>query len=166
MKRMISSRFTFFYRFVVPLMFFAIGLYGLLSTIIKFPSLPAEDVLIGLVLSVISCLIGLAFFLSKRSLKRVGIDDKYLYVSDYSKELMIPLSALVEAKESELTLFSLSRFPFRKITIYLGAPCEFGSKIVFGTRIALIRRPEVLELLNDVIVSETSSKKGYTINDR
>lgn len=57
-------------------------------------------------------------------LKKVEIDDKSLYVSNYREEIRIPLSEIERVKESFLT-------NPKQVTIVLRSPSKFGSRIVF-----------------------------------
>jgi hypothetical protein len=56
--------------------------------------------------------------------KEVSVDEEYLYVSNFIKEIAIPLSDIVDVTESRW----LNTHP---VTIYLKSPSEFGNKIVF-----------------------------------
>lgn len=57
-------------------------------------------------------------------LKRVSVDDDYLYVSNYLKEISIPLSDIADVTENVW----INTHP---ITIHLLSPSAFGDKIVF-----------------------------------
>ena len=57
-------------------------------------------------------------------LKKVSVDDDFLYVSNYLKEISIPLSDIYDVTENVW----LGAHP---VTIHLRAPSEFGDKIVF-----------------------------------
>jgi hypothetical protein len=57
-------------------------------------------------------------------LKKVSVDDNFLYVSNYLKEISIPLSEIYDVTENVW----LSVHP---VTIHLNSPSEFGDKIVF-----------------------------------
>jgi len=57
-------------------------------------------------------------------LKVVHIDENFLYVSNFLKEIAIPLSNICEVTES---LWS----NVHPVTIHLKSPSEFGNKIVF-----------------------------------
>jgi hypothetical protein len=58
-------------------------------------------------------------------LKRVAMDDGYLYISDFRKEIRLPLSSIASVKENSLTYLKV-------VTITLQEPSEFGSKILFA----------------------------------
>jgi hypothetical protein len=56
--------------------------------------------------------------------KEVSVDEEYLYVSNYIKEITIPLSEIVDVTENRW----LNTHP---VTIHLKSPSEFGDEIVF-----------------------------------
>jgi hypothetical protein len=57
-------------------------------------------------------------------LKEVSVDDNFLYVSNYLKEIPIPLSEVYDVTENVW----VNTHP---VTIHLKSPSEFGDKIVF-----------------------------------
>jgi hypothetical protein len=57
-------------------------------------------------------------------LKVVHVDDNFLYVSNFLKEIAVPLSDICDVTES---LWS----NVHPVTIHLKSPSEFGNKIVF-----------------------------------
>ena len=57
-------------------------------------------------------------------LKEVSVDTEFLYVSNYIKEITIPLSEIFDVTEN----LWLNIHP---VTIHLKSPSEFGAKIVF-----------------------------------
>ena len=57
-------------------------------------------------------------------LKVVSVDDNFLYVSNYLKEISIPLSEIYDVTENVW----INSHP---VTIHLSSPSEFGDKIVF-----------------------------------
>ena len=57
-------------------------------------------------------------------LKEVSVDDNFLYVSNYLKEISIPLSEIYEVTENMW-------INIHPVTIHLKSPSEFGDKIVF-----------------------------------
>jgi hypothetical protein len=77
--------------------------------------------------------------------RRVRLDDNNLYVSDYRKEITIPLSEIADVTENRW----LNAHP---VTISLRNPTEFGDKIVFMPTLKYFvfftGHPIVGELLN------------------
>jgi hypothetical protein len=69
------------------------------------------------------------FALSRTTMryKKIALDDEFLYVSNYLKEIKIPLSHV-----GEVTEFKWLRN--RPITIHLKTESEFGRKRTFTTK--------------------------------
>lgn len=57
-------------------------------------------------------------------LKEVSVDDNFLYVSNYLKEVAIPLSDIYDVTENVW-------INIHPVTIHLKSPSEFGDKIIF-----------------------------------
>ena len=57
-------------------------------------------------------------------LKEVSVDEDFLYVSNYLKEVAIPLSEIQDVTENVWV-------NIHPVTIHLKSPSEFGDKIVF-----------------------------------
>lgn len=57
-------------------------------------------------------------------LKEVSVDDDFLYVSNYLKEISIPLSNIYDVTENVW-------INIHPVTIHLSSPSEFGDKIIF-----------------------------------
>jgi hypothetical protein len=120
-RRRISSLLTFVYKFIFPI-FFTVGgaifFRDILRGVLSFPSFPF--VFAGLVYALMLPILMWQFV----KLKKVDIDGDYLYVSNYRKEITIPLSDVYDVSEMRWM------DPFW-ITIYLHRPSEFGERIVF-----------------------------------
>ena len=115
----LSSSFTYFYKVVLPIAYAAvfIGLFILLLSI--------DLALPGLIAFLISGVIfSLAYILFFFGIKKVSIDDEFLIVSNFKKEVGIPLSQIRSIEENVWIL------P-RKITIRLSESSVFGEKITF-----------------------------------
>jgi hypothetical protein len=121
--RQISSSLTAFHKFFLPGIFILslvnLGIMALRGDSFAVP----PDMPFWLL-----PLIAIAFLLSSVwmswPLKIVKIDDNNLYVSNYQKELTIPIAEI-----SKVTEFIFSE-P-RRITIHLKTSTDFGQKIVF-----------------------------------
>jgi hypothetical protein len=126
--RRISSRFTALIKFVVPGIFL-LAILDLLLWPDESYVLFSDDVPLELV-----WLVPIAGFvitlLYARRLKAVSMDDKYLYISNYRREITIPLRHIGSVRE-----FLLSE-P-RRITIHSRHRTEFGKKIVFLAKFRL-----------------------------
>lgn len=132
-------------------MLIVLGGYGLITLTVQNQRKDA------LAISVICALIivcGVLFYFAKRPLKKVSLDEKYLYISDYFDEIQLPLSEIKSVSETGLGLWGTTRFPHRQIIIRLKSESKFGDEIIFGMRIELIKRPEGIDILNKVL-SET-----------
>ena len=89
-------------------------------------------------------IIGIAFFYwACIRLKAVSVDDNFLYVSNYLKEITIPLSNIYDVTENRW----LNIHP---VTIHLKSPSEFGDKIIFMPKVRVFSffssHPVVAEL--------------------
>jgi len=71
-------------------------------------------------------------------LKRIYIDNDFLYVSNYLREIKIPLSEVRNVDEPDFS-------SHRRVLIWLHSPTEFGNKIVFMP--PLFRAKETVERL-------------------
>lgn len=119
MKRVISSKDTFFYKIILPVFFLicaavlppAVYLYDRNNN-----SVAAVFVFIFLLVSA-----ALLFLMTKKN-KKVSLDDNTLYVSNYRKEIAVPLANI-----EKILWFS----DLRPTMIYLKTPSEFGKKINF-----------------------------------
>lgn len=61
-------------------------------------------------------------------LKEVSADDNFLYVSNYLREIAIPLSEIRDVTENVW-------INIHPVTIHLKSPSEFGDKIVFMPKV-------------------------------
>lgn len=129
MKRLLSSRTTFFWKFIFPLVWSGglalITLYLFTHTVDSTgkPIPPmAKWVFLG------TWLIGTLFILwLVASLKRVFKDDTYLYISNYQTEITVPLSHIAEVRENKYAHIG-GKHP---ITVKFSTPTLFGCKITF-----------------------------------
>jgi hypothetical protein len=76
-------------------------------------------------------------------LKAVSVDDDFLYVSNYIKEISIPLSNIEDVTENRW-------INIHPVTIHLKSPSEFGDKIIFMPKVRVFAffssHPVVAEL--------------------
>lgn len=119
MPRRISSLTTFYVKFLSPIFF-------VLWTIIFMKMLQGTgggfgEMAFAVLFAVV--IVGTAFWMSW-GLKKVRLDDRNLYVSNYLKEITVPISEIGEVSEFIL-------YEPRRVTIHLRNPTEFGQKIVF-----------------------------------
>ena len=117
MLRRISSLSTVYTKIVSPLLF-------PVWMVLFFYLLPVGGVAETAVMGVFFAAIAGAFFWLHFPLKRVQVDDNNLYISNYLKEITVPLGEI-----ENVTDFILSE-P-RRVTIHFRNETEFGRKIVF-----------------------------------
>jgi hypothetical protein len=127
MRRKLSSRQTALAKFVIPAAIFAAAA-ALLAIFFAVPLLSDEPftlggALISLVVTGVLVWWGSAFV----SLKTVSLDGQQLWVSNYMKEIAIPLSEVKEVAE-------VKQFKQKLIVLSLKRPTEFGREIKFLPR--------------------------------
>lgn len=129
----LSSQWTFFFKFIFPLIWIGglstatatLWLQGWLGT--------GGDAPPGLRWGFLAAtLLGSAFmYWSCVRLKKVAMDDRFLYISNFSDEIQVPLSQVIDVTEFRLD----NSHP---VTIFFQEPTPFGSRIVFMPKIRLL----------------------------
>jgi hypothetical protein len=117
--RRISSLLTFYTKFLWPLAVVVyLGFYFLAGMDSGLSAFPSPMFLVFL--------IAVSIFAAWRAWgpKRVSVDANNLYVSDYRREIVVPLSAIISVSER---IWSEPR----RVIVQLREPTEFGDKIVF-----------------------------------
>jgi hypothetical protein len=95
-------------------------------------------------------ILGTTFILwASAGLKRVRMDERQLYVSNYFREIQIPFSAIVDVRQSRW-------LNSRPITIYFRDATEFGDKVTF------IPKQRIRFWRIDPIVEELKQLAGLT----
>ncbi|CAN5384329.1 hypothetical protein BH10ACI1_BH10ACI1_15520 [soil metagenome] len=124
MKRQISSKQTFFLRIILPILFVVIISAATVSMYLQPDKSGKSAVFLlpGIFVVVLPIII---LILSR--FKAVSVDDKFLYVSNYLKEIAVPLSDIRDVTESRLR--------GHPVTIHLKTRLEFGEKITFLPKI-------------------------------
>lgn len=117
MRRELSSKQTFFLKIILPVIFGVFFAATIFLIIFR-----GELILTPVLLLMIFGMSAMYFTLMRY--KKVSIDDDFLYVSNYRKEIKIPVSDIAEVTE-------IKWVRTRPITIYLKNDSEFGRKIVF-----------------------------------
>lgn len=92
--------------------------------ILFFSSRPSEFLPLMIMFPVFVAFGTLAMYLTVMKYKKVAVDDRFLYVSNYRKEITIPLSNIGDVTEVKWVRT-------RPITIHLKTDSEFGRKIIF-----------------------------------
>jgi hypothetical protein len=122
MKRTLSSQQTVLMKFVFPAVWIPLFGSGTLSMFLgafEGPDPPPRWIFL------FAWVAGVGFiWWSCVRLKQVSVDDNLLYVSNYIKEIAIPLSEIYDVTENRW----LNIHP---VTIRLKSSSEFGDKIVF-----------------------------------
>ena len=121
MKRELSSRLTFVAKIVMPGLWVLVWLVITLTALVGVDRRTAPPPLLFFVLGAVGTAI--IYFAVMRYMK-VSVDETFLYVSNYSKEIRIPLSDIGDVTE----IVWLRGHP---VTIHLKRRSEFGSKVRF-----------------------------------
>ena len=120
MKRRLSSFQTILVKIVMPVVWLPLlGFLDVTTFAVKGANEAPEWILLGMLVASSA----LVYWYGIR-LKVVSVDDNFLYVSNYLKEISIPLSDIYDVTEN----FWINNHP---VTIHLKSPSEFGDKIVF-----------------------------------
>ena len=119
MKKQISSETTIVWKYVFPGLW--VSFMGLAAIAAGFQAAREP----GWSLTVLGWTIASGYLIwFARRLKFVSIDDDFLYVSKFRKQIQIPLTDIQRVKENFWASPKL-------ITLTLNQPSEFGTKIVF-----------------------------------
>src|SRR4030095_3388608 len=124
MKKRISSPFTFFFKVVTPCVWTGIGLFMLSRVFVE----PYNRETIAIILFIILWT-GVPFLINYRNnfpLKRVSLGSEFLFVSNYIKEIRIPLSKVDYVEASS----GWWGWPSHRVVIMLEDLSEFGDKIL------------------------------------
>lgn len=161
MRRRLSSAQTFFAKFILAGVFFAAAA-GALALFIVMP------LLAGWTFTWAGALISLGWagavtwccFAVYIPLKVVSLDGPNLWVSNFRKEIAVPLSEVKQVAEVE-------QFRFKLIVLDLKRPTEFGRRIKFmpGAQLRLWKEHSVVGELRRLIESQgtpTSSDDDAT----
>ena len=128
MRKRISSPFTFFFKVINPILWAGIGLFALSRAVLEpYPGELLAMVLFLMAWTGVALLINYWFSLP---LKKVSIDNESLFVSNYIKEITIPLSRVGDVKASAYPWLGWWRWPPYRVVIVLKDSSEFGNKIL------------------------------------
>ena len=142
----ISTGLTIFFKLFIPtfwIVFFGAFTIGLFVQNVRVGNLPPGTFrIVALLFFLIGCTI---LYFTLMQLKRVDMDDDYMYVSNYFKTLRYPYEAIDKIKERDWLLFHTIHVSFRK-------KGKFGKRIVFLARSKKLSRflkahPKVAERL-------------------
>jgi len=129
MKRTISSRLTFFYKIIIPL--FSLVIPGIVapSLIIQEPD-KRWGLLFAMTTGLLVVAVFVIFLLVSIPLKYLEIDDHFLFVSNFRRTIMVPLSEIEEVGYPFPGLGPLTASVKFKI------PTAFGKEILFLPRVS------------------------------
>jgi hypothetical protein len=122
MPRQISSRLSFFHKFILPGLF----ILGIINTGILYLNgwfASSVGLSAGMILLINFAFLAYVLFLFW-PIKKIVIDDHNLYVSDWRMDVTI---SVIEVERVSEFIFSEPR----RVTIHLKNPSQFGQKIVF-----------------------------------
>lgn len=156
MPRTISSQLTFFYKFILPVLFL-LSSVNMLVQMLRGQFFKEIFPPVAIFVLIFAAWIALALWCFVR-LKKVSLDDDFLYVSDYRTESRIPLEEIVNVTEVRW----INPFP---VTIHLRSPSEFGTKIVFAPTyrmFALFSPHPIVEELK--VIARAKSPTGFLVD--
>ena len=132
MRRKISSAQTFLAKFVIPAVSFVVAAALFITPFFVMPLLGRESFAWGPALVALGCvgLIAWWCFTAYIPLKVVSLDGPNLLVSNYRKEITIPLFEVKEVAEVE-------QFKQKLIVLSLKRPGDFGRELKFLPRAQL-----------------------------
>lgn len=125
MKRELSSKQTFFLKIILPIFF--IALFTTAFAGIIFSSKKSELLPLAFIFPLIGLFGIVSMYFTLMRYKKVSVDDEILYVSNYRKEIEIPVSNIADVTE-------IKWIRTRPVTIHLKNDSEFGRKIVFMSK--------------------------------
>lgn len=156
-KQELSSSQTFFTKFVVSTIFITVGIVGFNA----FLALAITSRQSGLWLFVFLFMVWavMAIHFCRNAiipLKVVSIDDRFLYVSNFFKEIAVPISEIEEVKKDD------SSFRNGAVVVRLKSPTEFGQEIKFIPQSDLWfwkdGSTSVVQLLEELTKAHTKTK--------
>jgi hypothetical protein len=148
----ISSRLTFFCKFILPLgiAYYLIRmLFEWLATTNPNPNMPPTFIpYIFLGYFIWSAWIGWP-------LKKVSIFGDKLYVSNYLKEIVIPISEIINVSSN---IF----IGPQRVTIYFRDETEFGSEIIFLAKYRWVGRWSAHPIVNELLeMARSQNQAGF-----
>lgn len=138
-KKEISSQMTYFYKFVLPYLWIGMILSGLF---IGFSSGNVNYYSLSLGLVIILIITFFIFRWSKR-LKKVSIDENYLYISDFKNEITIDFTDILKVEQPLLRILNPESI---LITMKINT--------IWGKKICFVPKERVLNFLKHPIVNE------------
>ncbi|MFN7117301.1 MAG: hypothetical protein ACK4TA_10915 [Saprospiraceae bacterium] len=116
----ISTNLTLFYKFFIPTFYLAFfGAFTILSFSLRSIPLFGRFIIVGLFLAS-----AVFFYFTLLRLKRVEIDEQFIYVTNYFKHYRYSLDSIEKIVERDFLVF-------RTATIHLHQAGSFGKKMFF-----------------------------------
>src|SRR5262245_44081726 len=128
MRRRLSSFHTFIQKIIIPVIWFTGLGIGTLAVFDQSEQTDKTSPWIFLLFGLTSILF---LYWGCIRLKVVSLDESFLYVSNYLKEISIPLSEVAAVRENRWLNGNL-------VTIHLKSPSEFGNKIIFMRKVIFL----------------------------
>lgn len=125
MKHQLSSKQTFLLKIVLPIILGIIFIQTIVLIVLNFRDAGILPLLI------VPLMMAFGIFVMSRTImryKKVSVDDEFLYVSNYRREIKIPISNIKDVSQ-------IKWYRTRPVTIYLKEDSEFGREIVFTPKL-------------------------------
>lgn len=155
MRRTLSSSLTFLHKIIVPAVWLVLFGFITFASFLPGSGVPHAAGSFSLVMLIVGAALMYRFGLR---LKVVSVDDNYLYVSNYAKEIAIPLDEISDVTENKWA-------NNRPVTIRLRSPSEFGDKIVFMPKVKMLLffgdHPVATELRELIAQRRGATRSGY-----
>jgi hypothetical protein len=131
MVKTLSSFATFFQKFIFSAIFISVAVGGPCLFIAGLIAQRQVALLLPVGLTLLWGAIAVSYcYEVTMPLKRVRVDDKHLYVSNYLREITVPFSEIAQVEEKKVRKTKL-------ILIHLKSETEFGFTIQFVPQIEL-----------------------------
>jgi hypothetical protein len=128
MRRALSSPFTFFFKFVFPALWLAVGSFALIRAVADSDT--KHVFLVVLFIIVWTGVPTLINYWNNFPLKKAYLGDGVLRISNYITEIKIPLSNIDDVRASAYPWMGWWRWPPYRVVITLKSPTEFGDRIL------------------------------------
>jgi hypothetical protein len=145
--RRLSSAYTLIYKFVYTFLWF-FGFGGAVVVIFFNSQSSQEWWILGLVW--ILGLLGVVLFCAR--LKRVRMDVKYLYISNYLREVRVPLSSVTDVRD-------MNRISLQTVSLKFLPSTPFGSSVTFMPKIRFRNRSEPHPVVKEIEASVKRTKR-------
>jgi hypothetical protein len=147
MTRTLSSAYSLIYKFIYT--FLWIFGFGGAVAVISFNSRWSQECwILGLVW--IFGLLGVVLFYAR--LKRVRMDAKYLYISNYLREVRVPLNSVTDVRD-------MNRISLQAVSLKFLPSTPFGSSVTFMPKIRFRNMSEPHPVVKEIEASVKRTKR-------